>query len=374
MRLITVNSFDAGQRLDRYLMRYMDAAPRSFFYRMLRKKNITLNGKKADGTERLAAGDEIRLFLSEKTIMDFQSRPVHGPVESPAGTFSEHAQRHPCAADGRNHAAGEKNMSAERLAAQMPDILYEDADVIVMNKPAGMLSQRARPGDVSLCEILTAYMMTREHLSEEDLRTFRPSVCHRLDRNTSGAIAAGKSIRGLSQVTELLRLRRADKLYLCLVSSHVTEPATVTDYVTKDSRTNQVAVRKTPPGDQVITEYRPIAAGGLPGHSVTLLEVRLITGKTHQIRAQLASLGMPVVGDRKYGSEEDGRYFRDHAKVKRQLLHSWKITFPADCGELTEMAGRTVTAPLPEDFRRALQILRIPLPDLGGKTRMAKPM
>ena len=366
MRLITVNSFDAGQRLDRYLMRYMDAAPRSFFYRMLRKKNITLNGKKADGTERLDAGDEIRLFLSEKTITDFQSKPVRGRTEPPAETSAELAQRHPCTADGRNHTAGERNVSAERLAAQMPDILYEDADVIVMNKPAGMLSQRAKPGDVSLCEILTAYMMTRDHLSEEDLRTFHPSVCHRLDRNTSGAIAAGKSIRGLSQVTELLRLRRADKLYLCLVSSLVTEPATVTAYVTKNSRTNQVAVRKTPPGDQVITEYRPIAADGLPGHPVTLLEVRLVTGKTHQIRAQLASLGMPVVGDRKYGSEEDGRYFRDHAKVKRQLLHSWKITFPADCGELTEISGRTVTAPLPEDFRRALQIMRIPLPDLGA--------
>lgn len=367
MRRITVSSFDAGQKLNRYLMRYLDAAPRSFFYRMLRKKNITLNGKKADGNERLAAGDEICLFLSEETIGKFQSRPaVSGRAEKETEPFSR--ERKGGEKPVRPSLSGKAEKKPVRPAAgnRMPQILYEDEDVMILNKPAGMLSQKAKPEDISLCEILTDYLIREEGLTEEALRTFRPSVCHRLDRNTSGVIAAGKSIRGLSVVTELLRERRADKYYLCLVAAHVTKPARISAYVVKDSRTNQVTVRQSPPGDPVTTEYRPLASGGIPGHPATLLEVRLITGKTHQIRAQLAALGMPAAGDRKYGDESVNRYFREQADVKRQLLHSWRLVFPEDCGELTSIAGKTFTAPLPEDFRRALAVTHIPEPDRNG--------
>ena len=159
MKLITVKDNEAEQRLDKFLAKYMDKAPKSFFYKMLRKKNITLNKKKADGSERLRTDDEIRLFLSDETIESFSSPPA--------------------------------GIGRQKLPACLrPRILYEDAHILLMNKPAGLLSQKAKPEDVSLVEYLISYLLESGQLKEEDLRSFRPGICNRLDRNTSGVVAA----------------------------------------------------------------------------------------------------------------------------------------------------------------------------------------
>ncbi len=317
MKCLVVTENEAGQRLDRLLAKYMNLAPKSFLYKMLRKKNITLNGKRCDGAERLAAGDEIRLFLSEETIRKFTK---------------------------------EQDAFRKRL-----DIIYEDKHILLINKPAGMLSQKAKEDDRSLVEYVTAYLLEQGELTEEALRTFRPAVCNRLDRNTSGLIVAGKSLTGLRIMSEVFRSRTVHKDYLCVVWGKVAERQVISGYLTKDERTNQVTVHSgpVPGGAEIVTEYEPQRYGSAgAGLEYTLLKVRLVTGRTHQIRAHLASIGHPVAGDAKYGAsrlnEELGRRFG----IRHQMLHSWQITFPTLPPPMEYLSGRTFTAPLPEELKR----------------------
>ena len=319
MKEIRIGENESGQRLDKFLLKYMSRAPKSFIYKMLRKKNITLNGKKAQGNEQLRQGDAVKLFLSDDTI----------------GKFSE------------TRAAG--------YAETELDILYEDKHTIFINKPAGMLSQKAAAEDVSLVEHLIAYLLKTGQISEEALATFRPSVCNRLDRNTSGIVAAGKSLAALQQLSAMFRERSLKKYYLCLVHGRVTEARRISGFLSKDERTNRVRVqrageRRSPQKEEarIETEYRPLRSGD----GVTLLEVHLITGKTHQIRAHLAAEGHPIIGDYKYGMRSVNDSFKREYGLSTQLLHSCRLCFPECTGALSELSGREITAPVPDLFRR----------------------
>lgn len=176
MQSINVNSNEAGQRLDKLLTKYLNKAPKSFIYKMLRKKNITLNGKKADGSEKLEVGDEVKLFMSDETIDKFTELKKEQILDTKA-----------------------------------LDIIYENENVLIVNKPAGMLSQKAKEDDVSLNEHIISYLIYTNQLSEKELRSFRPAVCNRLDRNTSGIVIAGKTLKGLQTMSELLKSRNMDK-------------------------------------------------------------------------------------------------------------------------------------------------------------------
>ena len=164
MKEFQITENEAGQRFDKYLAKLLRNAPKSFFYKMLRKKNITLNGRKATGNEKLNTGDQIRLFLSDET-------------------FSKFSQQEQTA----------------RAVTDL-DIIYEDTDILLINKPTGMLSQPDDTKEPSMVEYLIGYLLQNGSLTEENLRTFHPSVCNRLDKNTSGVIAAGKSLAGTVNV------------------------------------------------------------------------------------------------------------------------------------------------------------------------------
>ena len=308
MRQIEIHSNEAGQRLDKFLGKYLNKAPKSFLYKMLRKKNITRNGKKADGAELLATGDQIRFFLADDTIEKFRE-------EVP-----------------------------EIRAGGMLDIIYEDADILVINKPVGMLSQKAKEGDVSLVEEVMAYTLASGRLTDEQLRTYKPAVCNRLDRNTSGIVIAGVSLYGLQHMSALLRERGLDKYYWCLVCGEVKESALIRGYLKKDEASNKVEVLRSERegADPIETEYHPLKTNG----RVTLLSVKLITGKSHQIRAHLASIGHPVVGDYKYGTETVNRRFCSKYVVRIQMLHARTVKVPG---------YPEWTAPLPELFARVLE-------------------
>ena len=319
MREIRIGENESGQRLDKFLLKYMSLAPKSFIYKMLRKKNITLNGKKAQGNEQLRQGDAVKLFLSDDTIGKFSETRTAGYAETEL------------------------------------DILYEDKHTIFINKPAGMLSQKAAAEDVSLVEHLIAYLLKTGQISEEALATFRPSVCNRLDRNTSGIVAAGKSLAALQQLSAMFRERSLKKYYLCLVHGRVTEARRISGFLSKDERTNRVRVqrageRRSPQKEEarIETEYRPLRSGD----GVTLLEVHLITGKTHQIRAHLAAEGHPIIGDYKYGMRSVNDSFKREYGLSTQLLHSCRLCFPECTGALSELSGREITAPVPDLFRR----------------------
>lgn len=312
MRQLTVAKHEAGQRLDKLLAKYLDLAPKSFLYKMLRKKNITLNGKKAAGSEKVQEGDEIRLFLSEETIGGFMGRRE-----------TAHTQ--------------------EKL-----DILYENRHVMFVNKPRGMLSQRAKKEDVSMVEHVLSHLLRSGEVTEEMLLTFRPSVCSRLDRNTSGVLAAGKTLYGLQAMAGLLRERRVRKLYLCIVSGVVHGAGECRGWLCKDELHNRVQIsdRECEGAKFVHTRYRPLADNG----EDTLLEAELLTGRAHQIRAQLALEGHPLFGDEKYGKKETNRVLERTFGLRGQLLHAYCLEFPELAGELSDLSGRRILAPVPEVF------------------------
>lgn len=309
MKEFIINENEAGQRFDKYLAKLLKEAPKSFFYKMMRKKNITLNGKKANGNEKLLSGDHVKLFLSDETFEKFS-----GTDKAPR-------------------------------AYHKLDIIYEDENILLINKPSEMLSQPGDDGTPSLVEYLTGYLLETGSLTEEDLRTFRPSVCNRLDRNTTGLIAAGKSLAGLQELSEMFKSRNLHKYYLCLVEGVLEQEKYIKGYLSKDKKNNKVTIYKQEKENTlpVETRYFPLGNNG----KRTLLKVELITGRAHQIRAHLASEGHSIVGDPKYGKNE--------SNLKGQLLHSFCMEFPVLTGTLSYLSGKAFTAPIPEIFLRTLK-------------------
>lgn len=313
MKEIIVTKNEAGQRLDKLLAKYLDAAPKSFLYKMLRKKNIKLNKKKADGKEILQVGDAVAIYLADDTIKEFQ-----------------------------------KAVKKEQKTNLKLEHLYEDEDVLILNKPAGLLSQKAKPEDISVNDYVLEVTKTTGH-------TFRPSICNRLDRNTSGIIVSGISLLGLQTMAELLKSRDVHKYYHTIVKGKVTETKKITGYLTKNEKNNTVRFSKnhTEGSSYIETQYTPIKATD----DATLLEVWLITGRTHQIRAHLASVGHPVAGDYKYGDRKWNDRLKKKFKLSYQLLHSAKLVFPEQMEKCRNLAGRTIIAKEPKLFETIMHSL-----------------
>lgn len=317
MKQFIIGENEAGQRFDKYLAKLLKEAPKSFFYKMMRKKNIVLNGKKATGNEKLKSGDQVRLYLSDETFENF---------------------------------AGKATVSK---AVCKLSVVYEDKDILLINKPAGMLSQPDKTGKPSLVEYVIGYLLTKGEVTERDLFTFKPSVCNRLDRNTSGIVAAGKSLRGLQMLSALFHERSMSKYYLCITEGVIEKENHIRGYLHKDEKSNKVIVSEKKRKDSlpIETRYQPLGNNG----TLTLLKVELITGRSHQIRAHLASVGHPIIGDHKYGSRVKNQMYGEKYHLEHQLLHGYRLSFPEMPEEYRHLSNRVFLAPVPELFQQVLK-------------------
>ena len=218
MREVTIGPNEGGQRFDKYLKKYLKEAGSGFLYKMLRKKNITLNGHRADGSEKLNTGDRVCFFLAEETIEKFRG------TASPVSTVRK-----------------------EELLS-IP-VLYEDSQVLLADKPAGLLTQKAQAQDYSLNEWLTDYLLAGGKLREEELPTFRPSVCNRLDRNTSGLVICGKTLAGSQKMSELIRNRSLHKFYRLFVAGKPPAEGLAESWLLREENSNQVRIYDKKPDD-----------------------------------------------------------------------------------------------------------------------------
>jgi len=344
MRQITIGNNDSNQRLDKFLIRYMQQAPKNLIYKMLRKKNIVLNGKRAEGSEKLMEEDVVTFYMSDETL-DELGKKITENIDDIINI-------------GWNF-----------------KVLYEDDNILLVDKPVGVLSQKAEKDDISLNEMIHAYLIAENRIDISVMERFTPAVCNRLDRNTSGIVTAGKSLRGSQELTRLFRERRVEKYYYSIVIGHFKEKMQIKARIFKDTKKN--IVRVVPEPDAVATDagvasvanatttdigtncgdietieaiYEPIKVFD----KFTYLQVRLITGKPHQIRTHLAYLGYHIIGDFKYGKRAVNQKLKDKYGLNYQLLHAGRLVFPKMTGEFKGISNMCVTSELPEIFTNIL--------------------
>jgi 23S rRNA pseudouridine955/2504/2580 synthase len=314
MKEIKISKNEENTTLIKVLIKHFPNATSSFLYKMIRKKNIVLNGKKCDGKEHLAAGDTISVFFSDDTFNKFSGNTDSGSVDREFDILS-------------------------KLDTNEFEVIYEDEDILAINKPVGMLSQKAEKNDISANELFLSYMIKNKLLTLEEYKVFKPSVANRLDRNTSGLLLFGKTMKGLHYLSDALKERSIDKYYVCLCEGVIKDKIKTEAYLIKDEKTNKVIVKDSyfKGAKSIITEYEPLSDNG----KYTRLRVHLITGKSHQIRAHLAFLGYPLLGDEKYGNHKLNKELKIRYDINSQLLHAYEIDFKN---------GNKIIAPIPQIF------------------------
>ncbi len=321
MRVFVIEPLEANQRLDKFLKKLLKAAPPSFIYKMLRKKNITLNGKKAEGNEIVKEGDKVTCFISDETLVKFSES---------FETIEEEAKEY---------------MDAYEKLCDKIKIVYEDKNVLIINKPLGILSQKADQTDISCNEWLLGYLLRKKVIDIPQLKTFKPSVCNRLDRNTSGLLVCGKTLIGSQKMSEIIKSKELGKFYRTFVKGCLDEEIHVNAYLKKDEKANKVSVSETEVKDskKIETIFYPVK----PGNNISCIEVELLSGRTHQIRAQLAKIGHPIVGDYKYGDHK----FNKNMRISEQMLHAYRLEFPQMDPPFHMLSNRAFIASEPPNYQ-----------------------
>ena len=299
MKEFIIQKNEENQRFDKYLKKLLPNATTSFLYKMMRKKNIVINKKKVEGNEKLKAGDVVSIFLSDETFEKF-----HMNLEELKKEYD----------------------ALKSLTLKDLKIVYEDEEIIIADKPYNMLSQKASDKDLSANEYLLGYMINKGELSFEEFQTFRPSVVNRLDRNTTGLLLFGKTLHALQELGEGIRERSIEKYYRAVVAGELKEELELKGYLLKDEKNNKVTYHKeqVEGSDYIETGVKPIQCK----NGLTLVEIHLVTGKTHQIRLHLSTIGHPILGDMKYGDETINKKYYESHKVNHQLLHAYRLEFP----------------------------------------------
>lgn len=325
MKEFVILKGDAGQTSFKYLKRIFKEAPNSFLYKMMRKKNFVLNDKKIEGNEMLLEGDVLKAYISDDAFDMFSGTSNAPLVEEYREAF---------------------------LNFGTPDIVYEDEHVIVLNKPTDMLSQKAKRKDLSANEWLIGYMLFNKMTDRESLRKFTPSICNRLDRNTGGLLLFGKTVFGVNTLNGLLKDRTLDKYYKTVVFGELKDKLEIKGYLKKDEERNKVYISETKTDDEesyIETVIEPVEY--IKDKDITILSVKLVTGKPHQIRAHLSSIGHPIIGDYKYGKREENDKYKALYKITFQILYCIKVVFP-QLPDYPELSLKTIELNEPVIFSK----------------------
>ena len=303
MKEFTIGTNDAGQRLDRFLAKAVPLLPASLAQKYIRLKRIKCNGKRIERDTRLNAGDVLQLYINDEFFDKPREDNAYLTVANPRLT-----------------------------------IVYEDEHVLLVDKRPGLAVHPHEGADYgkTLIDHIQAYLYQKKEWRPREENSFTPSLCNRIDRNTGGIVIAAKTAEALRVLNQKIKDREMDKRYLAIVEgSPKPRDGSLKGYLFKDARKNRVFVTDTPQSGakSCQTNYRTIASG----NGLTLVECELITGRTHQIRAQFAHAGHPLLGDGKYG-KLDKRFDRSY-----QALYSYKLTFDfsTDAGALAYLNGRS---------------------------------
>jgi 23S rRNA pseudouridine955/2504/2580 synthase len=298
---------ESGQRVDRFLRKYLKDYTLGDIYKLFRKNKVKLNGKRVKENQMLSEGDLLQLYIEKPDTEARQEQP---------------------------HVKTSKDI----------DLIYEDANILIVNKPAGLLTHPDKPGEDTLIDRALFHIDRKDGISES--QTFSPAVCNRLDRNTSGIVIIAKNYKTLKAVNHSIRERWIKKLYLCIVPGRLDKSGEIKGFLTKDEDLNMVSITEADEGEgkEIHTRYKTLGVSddiNEVGKQFSLLEVELVTGRSHQIRAHFASIGHPIAGDLKYGDKVINEYFRKKYGLKYQFLHAYKISFEEAHDDIGYLKGKT---------------------------------
>lgn len=316
MKQITIEKNDAGRRLDRFLRKYLCNASLGSIYKIIRK-DVKVNGSRKGNEYMLDEGDVINLYLSDDMIE----------------ALSKRSQK-------ESHSKAKKNFK----------VVYEDENILVADKPWGLLTHGDNTEKKNhLANQLKDYLIEKGEYNPRIEKVFAPAPCNRLDRNTTGLVICGKNAVSLKGLNEMIREDMISKFYQTIVYGNIDKELRLTGKLTKDGRTNTVTISSDGDGKDIVTIVRPIRK--LRG--CTLVEVELVTGRTHQIRAHLASIGHPVIGDSKYAKGPAAKFnikLKKEFGLSTQLLHSARLELRETVEALSYLQGQVFEADLPQTF------------------------
>jgi len=316
---IIIEKNDENQRLDRFLRKYLKSAPLSMIYKLIRK-DVKVNGKRSKEEYMLVQGDEISLFMSEEEIESYR---------------------------GKKEVSGKKSKRTFK-------VLFEDENILAAYKPFGLLTHGDRNEKKNhLANQVIDYLIEEGKYNPRSEKTFTPAPANRLDRNTTGLVLFGKNSDSLRELNHMIRERGyVNKYYLTIVYGELDEPLYLKDRMEKDGDANTVRVMDididSEDGKLMETVARPL----MTKHGYTLVEVELVTGRTHQIRAHLASAGYPIIGDSKYGDRRINGVIEKRYHLTTQFLHAYRLEFIKGSGNLSYLEGKVIKSELPENLKR----------------------